>query len=173
METIKKVKTRRTRSDPRAAALARALRSELRVTLDTVGAGSNLDWSTISNFETSNGSLSEKAERRVLMYYAQAFAAKGYRMDEVPEDVPLADLRLLLVRLLHSLQMARLTLQTNSAAEVSGAARLGESDFIDRVIVASLEGAGGREDSVGVNERVKKRIEEAKAAEQAAAAVTP
>ncbi len=172
MDTDEKVRAERKKPDPRAAALARALRGELKVSLVAVAAVLGKEQSTLGNFETSHHSLGAKTERRLLLYFAEAFAAKGIAVEPVPEDITLPNLRLLLARVLHAIQLARAVQQTGGAAQNSEAAQLGEADFFDTVIATSLSLAGGRTDSPGVNARVWKRIEEqdAKAAAQHTAA---
>lgn len=171
MDTDEKVRAERKKPDPRAAALSRALRGELKISLTKVAAAMGRDWSTIGNFETSHHSIGPKTERRLLLFFAEAFAAKGVQVEPVPEDITLLDLRQLLARVLHRVQLARVVQQAGGAAQNSEAAELGEVNFFDRVIETSLELAGGRTDSPGVNARVWARVKEQDA--KAAAAAVP
>lgn len=159
-DTVKKVRPPGKKPDARVAALSRALRGELKVPLVVVAEAVNLDWTSVGNFETCASNLSAKSERRILMFYAEAFAAKGIAVEPIPEGITLPELRLLLARVLHAAQLSRVIRHTGGAGVASAAAELGEKDFFDKVINTSLDIAGGRADSVGVNLRLRKRIEE-------------
>jgi hypothetical protein len=160
MEDTERKKFVHLKPDPGAAALSRALRNALKVPLVKVAAALGLNWSTVGNFETSTHNLGEKSQRKLFVFFATEMARKGMPVAEIPEEITLPELRLLLAKALFATQSASVVQQADVLEQAGAATELGVQDFLFRVASVELSKTTARDDSPRVNARILHRLQE-------------
>jgi hypothetical protein len=128
--------------DPRPAALLRIARDELGIPLKKVGAAVGRNWATVSNGEAGMYRLSAEAEEKVIRYYIAEFAARGTRVEDVPEDAGVSELRVALAKTLLAFQSQGVVEQSARLQRVAAGLGLGASDFTEQLVSLTLRNRG-------------------------------